>query len=165
MRKLISILMCLGTLFVASCTSYRPLYGSGPTGEGVIASLASVAVPEQNTRSAQLVRNELLNGMGSAPVRFTLKMGVTEKTVDVSILSASNLHRKRFNLMVHYELVNISSGAIASSGDSFSNVSFDAVRQPVADLQAANNAMERAAQEVGQDLRQRVAAYFSDHPV
>ena len=80
-------------------------------------------------------------------------------------LSASNLHRKRFNLAVHYELVNNSSGAVVYSGDSFSNVSFDTVRQPVADLQAATNAMERAAQEVGQDLRQRIAAYFADHPV
>lgn len=111
------------------------------------------------------MRNELLNSMGSAPARFSLKMVSTEKTIDVSTLSASNLHRKRFNLAVHYELVNIASGAVANSSDSFSNVYFDTVRQPVADLQAANNAMERAAQEIGQDLRQRVAAYFADHPV
>ncbi len=150
---------------MTGCASYRPLYGKGPTGEGVTSSLAAVAVPEQHTRSAQLVRNELLNSMGSAPVRFLLKMVVTEKVIDVSTLSASNLHRKRFNLAVHYELMNMSSGAISSSGDSFSNVPFDTVRQPVADLQAANNAMERAAQEVGQDLRQRVAAYFADHPI
>jgi LPS-assembly lipoprotein len=150
---------------MTGCASYRPLYGKGPSGEGVTSSLAAVAVPEQPTRSAQLVRNELLNSMGSAPAKFSLKLLVTEKTVDVSTLSASNLRRKRFNLVVHYELVNISSGAVSSSGDSFSNVSFDTVRQPIADLQAANNAMERAAQEVGQDLRQRVAAYFADRPV
>ena len=149
---------------MTGCTSFRPLYGKGPTGEGVTSSLAAVAIPEQNTRSAQLLRNELLNNMGSAPARFQLKMIVTEKMVDVSTLSASNLHRKRFNLAVHYELVNNSSGAVVNSGDSFSNVSFDTVRQPVADLQAATNAMERAAQEVGQDLRQRIAAYFADHP-
>lgn len=165
MRIPISIVMCLCLYFMTGCASYRPLYGKGPTGEGVTSSLAAVAVPEQHTRSAQLVRNELLNSMGSAPVRFLLKMVVTEKVIDVSTLSASNLHRKRFNLAVHYELMNMSSGAISSSGDSFSNVPFDTVRQPVADLQAANNAMERAAQEVGQDLRQRVAAYFADHPI
>lgn len=165
MRILLASVMCVGLLLLAGCTSFRPLYGKGPNGEGVTSSLAAVAVAEQHTRSAQLVRNELLNSMGSAPVRFSLKMVSTEKTIDVSTLSASNLHRKRFNLAVHYELVNIASGAVANSGDSFSNVSFDTVRQPVADLQAANNAMERAAQEIGQDLRQRVAAYFADHPV
>lgn len=164
MRIFINIVTCFCLLFMTGCASYRPLYGKGPSGEGVTSSLAAVSVPEQHTRSAQLVRNELLGSMGSAPVKFALKMVVTEKTIDVSTLSASNLHRKRFNLTVHYELVNISSGAVASSGDSFSNVSFDTVRQPVADLQAANSAMERASQEVGQDLRQRVAAYFADHP-
>jgi LPS-assembly lipoprotein len=164
MRILLSIAMCVGLLLLAGCTSYRPLYGKGPSGEGVTTSLAAVAVPEQHTRSAQLVRNELLNSMGSAPAKFSLKIIVAEKIVDVSTLSASNLRRKRFSLTVHYELVNNSSGVVASSGDSFSNVSFDTVRQPVADLQAASNAMERAAQEVGQDLRQRIAAYFADLP-
>jgi LPS-assembly lipoprotein len=149
---------------MTGCGSYRPLYGKGPNGEGVTSSLAAVSVPEQHTRSAQLVRNELLNSMGSAPAKFSLRMLVTEKTVEVSTLSASNLRRKRFNLTVHYDLINTSSGVVANSGDSFSNVSFDTVRQPVADLQAANNAMERAAQEVGQDLRQRIAAHFADHP-
>ena len=164
MRVLLSIVLCIGLLSLTGCTSYRPLYGKGPNGEGVTTSLAAVTVPEQHTRSGQLVRNELLSSMGSAPVKFSLKIVLTEKTVDVSILSASNLHRRRFNLAVHYDLVNISSGAIVSSGDSFSNVSFDTVRQPVADLQAADTALERAAQEVGQDLRQRIAAYFADHP-
>ena len=164
MRILLSIVMCVGLLLLAGCTSFRPLYGKGPDGEGVTSSLAAVGIPEQHARSAQLVRNELLSSMGSAPAKFSLKMLVTEKTVEVSTLSASNLHRKRFSLAVHFELVNISSGAVSNSGDSFSNVSFDTVRQPVADLQAANNAMERAAKEVGQDLRQRNAAYFADHP-
>ena len=93
-----------------------------------------------------------------------MRLTVTEKTIDVSTLSVSNLHRKRFNLAAHYELISVSTGAALASGDSFSNVSFDTVRQPVADLQAADNAVDRAAQEVGQDLRQRMAAYFSDHP-
>ena len=164
MQKAIAILLCAGLLNLIGCTSYRPLYGTAPSGQNVSSVLASVAVPEQHMRSAQLIRNELLSTMGSGVARFSLRLAVTEKTIDVSTLSASNLHRKRFNLTSHYELVNASTGAVLTSGNSFSNVSFDTVRQPVADLQAADNAMERAAQEIGQDLRQRVAAYFSDHP-
>lgn len=165
MRLLLTLGMCFGLLFVAGCTSFRPLYGKGPTGEGVSTSLSAVSVPEQHTRSAQLVRNELLNAMGTEPARFTLRLNVTEAVIYVSTFTASNLRRQRFNLNAHYDLLYVSTGAILASGNSFSNVSFDTVRQPVADLQAANNAMQRAAQEVGQDLRQRVAAYFADHPV
>ena len=165
MGKTVAILFGFSLLFVSGCAGYRPLYGTGPGGESVVSSLASVSVPEQNMRSAQLIRNELLSTMGSGASKFTLKMTVSEKTIDVSTLSASNLRRKRFNLMVHYDLLNTTSGAIVTSGDSFSNVSFDTVRQPVADLQAADNAMSRAALEIGQDLRQRIAAYFADHPI
>jgi LPS-assembly lipoprotein len=165
MRLLLITGMCLSLLFMAGCTSFRPLYGKGPTGEGVSTSLAAVAVPEQRTRSAQLVRNELLNTMGVGTARYTLRLSVSESVAYVSTLTGSNVRRQRFNLTAHYDLLNVSTGAVLSSGDSFSNVSFDTVRQPVADLQASNNAMQRAATEVGQDLRQRVAAYFADHPV
>jgi LPS-assembly lipoprotein len=157
--------LCFSLLLVPACTSIRPLYGKGPTGEGVSSSLAAVAVPEQRTRSAQLVRNELLNSMGTSAARFTLKLAVTESIAYVSTLTASDVRRQRFNITAHYDLLDATTGAVLTSGNSFSNVSFDTVRQPVADLQASNNAMQRAAIEVGQDLRQRVAAYFSDHPV
>jgi LPS-assembly lipoprotein len=165
MRLLLTLGLCFSLLFMASCTSFRPLYGKGPTGEGVSTSLAAVAVTEQRTRSAQLIRNELLNSMGTGPARFTLRLNVSESVSYVSAQSGSNVRRQRFNLNAQYDLLNVTTGAVLTSGNSFSNVSFDTVRQPVADLQASNNAMQRAAQEVGQDLRQRIAAYFADHPV
>ena len=108
----------------------------------------------------QSYRHEL-GQMEDGSQRYVLKLALTEKIIDVSVLSASNLHRKRLNVSAQYELVETSSGAIANSGSSFSNVSYDVVKQPVADLQAAENAEERAAQELAQDIRQRVAAYFS----
>jgi LPS-assembly lipoprotein len=165
MQKHIAMGVCLCLLLLSGCTGFRPLYGKGPTGENVPGALSSVAVPEQHMRSGQLIRNELLSTMGTGAARFSLRLAVTEKTIDVSTLSQSNLRRKRFNLTAHYELVNGATGKVEAAGDSFSNVSFDTVRQPVADLQAANNAMERAAQEIGQDLRQRIAAYFAVRPL
>ena len=156
------IMALLAAVYLAACGSYRPLYGKGPSGEGVSGALASVSVPEQHDRAGQLLRNELLTSMSSnGQQKYVLKLVLTEKTIDVSVLSASNLHRKRYSLTAQYELVETSSGTISSSGSSFSNVSYDVVRQPVADLQAANNAEQRAAGELGQDIRQRIAAYFS----
>jgi LPS-assembly lipoprotein len=165
MRIFLTLGLCFNLLLMPSCTSFRPLYGKGPTGEGVSTSLSAVAIPEQRTRSAQLVRNELLNSMGTGTARFTLRLAVTESVAYVSTLTASDVRRQRFNITARYDLLNATTGAVLTSGNSFSNVSFDTVRQPVADLQASNNAMQRAATEVGQDLRQRVAAYFADHPV
>ena len=51
-----------------------------------------------------------------------------------------------------------------ASGKSFSNVSYDTVQEPVADLQAAENARERAARELAQDLKIRLSAFFATRP-
>ena len=47
------------------------------------------------------------------------------------------------------------------SGKTFSQVSYDRIDAPVANLQAQVNAQERAAKETGQDIRTRLAAYLS----
>jgi hypothetical protein len=52
---------------------------------------------------------------------------------------------------------------VLHSGKTFSQVSYDVVREPFADMQAEANAMERAAHEVSMDIRSRLAAYFASH--
>jgi LPS-assembly lipoprotein len=147
---------------LSACSSYRPLYGKGPDGISVTQGLANISVPEQHNRAGQLLRNELLDGIGASPSpRFSLKLDITEKTLDVSSLSSSSAARKRYNISVHYDLLDSVTGKSATSGDSFSNVSYDTINQPVSDLSAADSARLRAAKELGQDLKLRLAAFLS----
>ena len=147
---------------LSACASYRPLYGKGTDGLSVNQGLANISVPEQHTRAGQLLRNELLDGIGSSPSsRFSLKLDIIEKTLDVSSFASSSAERKRYSLSAHYELLDSASGKIGTSGESFSNVSFDTINQPVADLNAADNARLRAAKELGQDIKLRLAAFLS----
>jgi LPS-assembly lipoprotein len=163
MLKALRIGLVLATaLSLSACASYRPLYGKGPDGVSVTQGLSNISVPEQHSRAGQLLRNELLDGMGASPSpRYSLKLEITEKTIDVSSLSSSSAARKRYNLVVHYDVLDTVSGKSATSGDSFSNVSFDIINQPVSDLSAADNAKLRAAKELGQDLKLRLAAFLS----
>jgi hypothetical protein len=48
-----------------------------------------------------------------------------------------------------------------NSGKTFSAVSYDIIREPVADLQAESNATSRAAKEVASDIHTRLAAYMA----
>jgi LPS-assembly lipoprotein len=57
--------------------------------------------------------------------------------------------------------VERSSGNVVNDGKTFSQASFDVIRQPFADLQAETNATERAVREVSADIRTRLAAYFA----
>jgi len=152
----------MAALSLSACTAYRPLYGKGPDGIGVTQGLAGIFVPEQHGRAGQLLRNELLDGIGASHTsRFSLKLDITEKTVGVSSLSAVSAARKRYSLLAHYDLIESVSGKSVTSGESFSNVSFDTINQPVSDLNAADNARLRAAKELGQDLKLRLAAFLS----
>jgi LPS-assembly lipoprotein len=163
MRHLTSIALIAASMFVAGC-SYRPLYGGGADGKGVAVALSGIAVDEQKIRAGQIVRNNLISSFGGAGSTYVLRMTPVEKTQKLSALSGQKLERHRYNLKVAYELADAKSGEAVVSGSSFSNVSYDTVEQPIADLRAAENARERAAREVAEDIRLRLAAHFSSTP-
>ena len=149
-------------LLLTACGSYRPLYGTNVNGSSVVAELAGMRVSEQKTRAGQLVRNDILSGVTSdGSSRYELRLMPTENSSSISSLAGTNVRRMKYVLSVAFELVDLSSGAVIKQGASFSNISYDTVREPVADLQAANNARDRAAKEIGQDLRLRLAAALS----
>lgn len=153
------VLLAFAMSSLLGCADYRPLYGQNDAGRSVSVDLAGIAVEEQTTRVGQVVRNDLLSGLGTNPTaRYSLRLIPVEKIIPVSSFSTQLPSRYRYNLVVAYSLVNLGTGKTVTSGKSFSNVSYDNIAQPVSDLSAMNNAMERAAQEVAQDLRQRIAA-------
>jgi LPS-assembly lipoprotein len=159
---LLRSLTVFACLLLSGCSSYRPLYGRATDGTSVTAALSAISVNEQRTRAGQLVRNNVLGGSNTdGASRFELRMVPTETTTAISDLAGTHTRRIRYGLSVAYELVELSSGTLLNRGTSFSNVPYDIVREPVADLQAANNARDRAAVEVGQDLRLRLAAFLS----
>jgi LPS-assembly lipoprotein len=161
MRKLIALAAVATSLVLTGC-NYRPLYGGGADGKGVAVALSGIAVDEQRTRAGQIVRNNLISGFGGQGGNsFVLRMVPEEKTTQLSSLSTQKLERFRYNLKIKYELADASSGETLTSGASFSNVSYDTVEQPIADLRAAENARERAAREVSEDIRLRLASFFS----
>ena len=156
-------LLAVAAMALAGC-GYRPLYGKTDANANVAAELSEIAVADQGERAGQLVRNELISTLGAGGSRYLLKLDVTEKTQAVSSVAKSVVDRHRYRLNVSYLLVAAGSGEEMASGKSFSNVSYDTVQEPVADLQAAENARERAARELAQDLKIRLSAFFATRP-
>ncbi len=161
MRQLTSVFLLVVAVVLSGCNA-RPLYGTHADGKGVAVAMSGIAVDEQKNRAGQIVRNNLISSFGNTGAsRYILRMVPEEKTVEISSLSRQKLNRYRYNLKIKYELADATSGETVSSGASFSNVSYDTVEQPIADLRAAENARERAARDVAEDVRLRLAAYFS----
>ena len=162
MRRASIIVLASAALLIAGC-GYRPLYGTSVDSAGVSASLSSVAIPEANYRLGQLIRNDLVStmGSGSGAERYTLIVKPTLKKIGIIKQPQPSVTRQAINLSVSYDLLDRGSGSTIHSGKTFSQASYDVVRQPFADMQAETNATERAAHEVAADIRTRLAAYFS----
>ena len=162
MRRASAILLFSAALLLAGC-GYRPLYGSSSETAGVAATLSSISIPEAEDRVGQLIRNDLLSSMqaGKGEDKYTLLLKPVVKKSGVIDRPQPSVTRDAISLVVSFELVERSSGNIVQAGKTFSNASYDVIRQPFADLQAETNALERAVQEVSADIRTRLAAYFA----
>lgn len=163
MRKAQLILLMAVAVVLAGC-GFRPLYGSSPGNAGVSAELAAVTIPEATDRTGQLIRNELISTMkaGTGGNKYSLTLKTVSSTPGVIKKPLPAVTRQAVNLKTEYELMDRASGKIVTSGKTFSNVSYDVIRQPFADMQAQTDATERAAIEVASDIRTRLAAYFAN---
>ncbi|MFT3673910.1 LPS assembly lipoprotein LptE [Aestuariivirga sp.] len=163
MRQLAAIaLAAVLSLVLAGC-GYRPLYGTvaGSNNGTVVQKLADISIEEQPTRAGQLVRNELISTMGGGGSHYLLKLTLNENNNAVASIKNTLVKRHRYTINIGYQLIDSSTGKQVAGGRSFSNTDFDEIREPVADMQAFENARERAAREVAQDLRIRLSAFFA----
>lgn len=165
MKSLSAIALAVSVLLLSGC-GYRPLYGTSADSAGVTATLASVAIPPADTRLGQLIRNDLLSSMrgGNGGERYTLVLKPDSKIIGVIEKPQPNVTRQAVRVSVNFDLIERGTGNKIHSGKTFSQASYDLVRQPFADMQAETNATERAAHEVAADVRTRLAAYFATNP-
>ena len=162
MRKAPAILLLAVSLVLAGC-SYRPLYRSSAENPGVAATLSSVSIPEAEDRLGQLIRNDLISSTraGTGEPKYVLMLTPVAVQRGMIDKDQPNVTRQAVTLSVNYSLVDRASGATLTKGRTFSQASFDVIRQPFADLQAETNATERAVHEVSADIRTRLAAFFA----
>lgn len=162
LRRVFAWIACAAVLAAGGC-GYRPLYGTAGDARGVVASLASVSIAQADTRLGQIVRNDLLSAMRpagtAAPDSYVLVLRPEVKPASIIDKPLPNTTRRSVQVVVNFELT--SGDGILFSGKTFSQVSYDVVREPFADMQAEANATERAAHEVSMDIRSRLAAYFA----
>ena len=162
MSRLATTLLMVAALVLAGC-GYRPMYGSSATSPGVAGSLSSISIPEPTDRTGQLIRNELISSMqtGRGEDKYMLNLTTTLADNGVILDKQPSVGRQAILITTTYELVDRSTGKILTKGTTFARVPYDVVRQPFADMQAQKDATERAAREVGADIRTRLATYFA----
>lgn len=163
-KLLISSSVVLALAFAVSACGFQPLYGTLPEGSHVAEQLSAIEIEEQDHRLGQLIRNDLISsfgGTGSRESRYRLQLAAVAGSQTLIENDNDDTRRFSYRVNVDYRLIEERTGKEMSSGKTFSQVSYDRTTSDFSNVQAETNAMERAAKEIGNDIRTRLAAYFS----
>lgn len=148
---------------VAGC-GFRPLYA--PTDKtDVLADFSQVEVALMPNRSGQELRNDLRDlltprGQPSNP-RYRLSIDLRESITKLAVLRTGLPTRGDLRIIARYSLVDESSGETVLRQSSSSVSSYNLVESDYSTLIAERYARSRALDQIADDIRSRLAVYFS----
>ena len=152
---------------LAAC-GFQPMYArdDGDSGRAdVSSSLQNIFIPASRGRVEQLVYNNLrdrLNPLGvPRQPRYRLDYAVTVVKQPVAFAKDETATRQNVRVSVTFTLKDRTDDAVAFSGTARALAAFNILRSQYATLAAEQNAEDRAIREVSDEIRLRIAAYFS----
>jgi len=169
-RALFSALGFAALLTFGGCgdgsTGFRPLYGTASIGGAATQDkLAAVDIAPIPGRVGQRIRNELIfqaTGGGSPnPPQYRLDIAIRESVISTLVQVDGNAGGQIYNIEASYNLVRLADKKVVAHGKSFGRASFDRVTSIFANVEARQDAENRAAQSVGEELRTRLLAVLS----
>lgn len=176
-RRLVLLAAVLGIGLAAAGCTVRPLYSTASIGgplTGDAAKLASIGVKPVDTRYAQQVRNQLiflLGGGAGEPAKpaYELAMKVTSQTTSAAYVpvtgnpydNAGVPTAGTVTLTAQYTLTDTTTSKTVASGRRNAIASFDRPRQQYATVTAENDAQDRAARELAEQLHLAIAQDLS----
>ena len=160
------LLGSMAVLGLAGCsdgTGFRPLYGSvGVGGEKVEDKLAAVEIAPIPGRVGQRVRNELIfqsTGGGAARTpEYRLNIVITESLTSTLVRLDGNATSQIYNVDAQYQLVRVSDKKVVATGRSSSRAAYERMTSVFANVRAREDAENRAARTLGEELRTRLLA-------
>ena len=171
LRRMASAAFRLGAvvpalLFLLSACGFQPLYAErGPEEPGVSQELASIRVLPISNRSGQQLYNMLVDrltpyGRPGDP-EYLLTVRLATKTERLAFRTDETATRANLNLRARYQLRRASDGAVVFSGMSRSTSSYDILENPFATTVSEDDAFDRAARELSEEIRTRLAVFLS----
>jgi LPS-assembly lipoprotein len=162
--------LLLAALGALSACGLRPLYGgdegnppAGAASGGVRGDLAAIKVAAIPERAGQMLRNALLDHLTpeGEPRQPLYNLVVTRAETEQTPL-------RRLDEVAMLQVLGVSanwslrdlSGAVLTSGVSRTTARFDLTRSQPATEAARENARERTARDLAEDIRMRLALYF-----
>jgi LPS-assembly lipoprotein len=142
------------------------LHGNRSQAGTTATDLAYVTVAPIPQRNGQLVRNELIEllrkaGPQGQPV-FRLDVQVNEAREGLAFSRDDSVTRYNLRMNAAYRLIDERSGDSILQGQARAIAAYNVVQSDYANLIAERDARERAARVLAENIRTRLAVFFSN---
>ena len=146
---------------------FRPMYGSQSLGgSNVSEKLAQVDIAPIPGRVGQRIRNELIfettGGGNPLPPAFRLEVAVRETLAQTLVKPTGESGGGVYNLDANFRLIRLSDKKVVLTGTSYGRASFERFTSIYSNVRAREEAENRAAKTVGNELQTRLTAYLSN---
>ena len=157
--------LCAAALLLSAC-GFQPLYGSPGDGRpGPAEELAAIRIAPLPDRTGQQMHNLLrdrLNPNGQPrDAAYLLVIALSEAKQELGIRKDETATRANLILSADFSLREAASQKVLFSGVASSTNSYNILTNHFATLFAEKDARERALRELSEDIRTRLAVYFS----
>ncbi len=160
-----TVLLAFGAM-LAGCGFHPLLKQVDDT--GVRSELEAIEVTGLNDRVGYLVESSLLNKLNptglSVPSRYVLEIHLTQSINALGIQLDNTITRFDLSLDAKFDLRDQNNQQVIYHGTVRRIASYNASTAPYSELTAQQDAQRRAADELGNDIRNQLAVYFSRQP-
>ena len=160
-----AVFVTAAALGLAGC-GFKPLYAVGTTPDGMRSYFGQVFVEPIPGRQGVHLRNQLLDAMTPAGTpsgaAYNLNVQLTDLKEGLAIQENTQITRYNYTLTAKYELRDAVSGEVLENVTARAIAAFNVVDSQFGTQSAVSDAQDRAAREVGEDIRLRLGLYFEN---
>ena len=164
MNRFLGVTFIVGAALALSACGFRPLYATGTTPDGMETYFSQVFVEPIPGRQGVHLRNQMLDALtpdgtpGSSAYKLSIKLEDVKE--GLAIQTNTQITRYNYRLTAKYELRDTVSGEVLDKGVARAIAAYNVADSQFATQTAERDAQERAAREVGEDIRLRLGLYF-----
>jgi LPS-assembly lipoprotein len=162
-----TLLVALLAPILSACgtdTGFRPLYGSFG-GAGVQEKMAQINVAPIPGRVGQRLRNELIfqhtgGGLPPPPI-YTLEITIRESVTSALVQRSGEALTQIYAVNASFRLITNSDKKVVVSGESTARAGFERFQSIYSNVRAREDAENRVAKTIADELKGRIAAYLA----
>jgi LPS-assembly lipoprotein len=158
-------LMLVGGLTACGDSGFRPLYAQSSVGGYVPERIKEVDFAPIPGRVGQRVRNDLIfqatGGRDALPPRYRFEVVLQENVTSTLVKITGEAANAVYSVQASFRLIDTKSKQVVFQGASHARASFERFESIYSNVRAREDAENRAARTISEDIKTRLAAYLS----